>query len=95
MCVKDKIQIYNMGKKKRGKKKNGLKNIKSSEVLPEEISPKNDKDFRIFNSNYLDIQNSLNKNIGDDFSSIDRIFSHINSHVAKDISHNWTKWIDN
>lgn len=85
-----------MGKKKRGKK-NGLKNIKVSETdinaLTDNI--KNNSEQKPRDSCYLEIQNSLDRNIGINFMNIETIFNDIHLKLNTDLCIPWSKWITN
>lgn len=85
-----------MGKKKRGKK-NGLKNIKDSEtnINTQSGNIKNNSEQQPRDSCYLEIQNSLDKNIGINFINIETIFDDIHSKLNTDSSIPWSKWITN
>lgn len=85
-----------MSKKKRGKK-NGLKNIKVSEIKMDTLSDniKNNSGQKPINSCYLEIQNSLDKNIGINFMNIETIFNEIHLKLNTDLCIPWSKWITN
>ena len=91
-----------MGKKKRGKK-NGLKNMRVSETgVCSQQGPPKDNISTIDNSEktpkndcYLEIQSSLDRNIGINFVNIETIFGDIHSKLNTDLCIPWSKWITN